>query len=65
MEEMRIKKLPSDSSILSHSSRMKCITFIKERSFSLARARILPVVPTTVRMANKSLVFIYVNTSIE
>jgi hypothetical protein len=40
--------LPSESSILSHSSRMKCLTFFNGRSLSLARARILPGVPTTI-----------------
>lgn len=38
---------PSDSSILSHSSSIKCLTFFKPRSLSLVRARILPGVPTT------------------
>lgn len=42
------RKLPSDSSILSHSSRIKCLTFFNERSLSLARASILPGVPTTI-----------------
>ena len=40
-------KIPSDSSILSHSSRMKCLTFFRESSLSLANASILPGVPTT------------------
>ena len=41
------KIIPSDSSILSHSSRTKCRTFFNPRSLSLARANILPGVPTT------------------
>lgn len=39
---------PSDSSILSHSSRMKCLTFLRDKSLSLDNARILPGVPTTI-----------------
>ena len=39
--------LPSCSSILSHSSRMKCFRFFRLSFLLLTRARILPGVPTT------------------
>ena len=38
---------PSVSSILSHSSRMKCLTFFMLKFLALLRARIRPGVPTT------------------
>lgn len=39
--------LPSCSSILSHSSRIKCFVCFRLRDFSLVSANILPGVPTT------------------
>ena len=39
---------PRASSILSHSSKMKCFTCFKFSTLSFAKARILPGVPTTI-----------------
>ena len=43
----RDQSLPSCSSILSHSSKMKCLMCLVLSVLSLTRARILPGVPTT------------------
>ena len=40
--------LPSAESILSHSSKIKCLIFFSERAFDLISARSLPGVPTTI-----------------
>ena len=45
--EQLLENLPNCSSILSHSSSTKCLTFFRLRDLSRARARIRPGVPTT------------------
>ncbi len=46
-EQTLVKHSPSCSSILSHSSRTKCLTFFRLRVLFRTRARIRPGVPTT------------------
>ena len=47
MHNQQVLCIPKASSILSHSSRMKCFRCFRLRALLLAKARIRPGVPTT------------------